>query len=1033
MKRGLARPVRIVGPAVVVAVLWALGWVSWRASAQLSTPSSVLTSSPPAGSTGSPPATSGQTPESNAASPVTSPATGPTTQASLNFKDAPIDAVLDYLSEAAGYVIVREVPIDGRATVMSKRPVNPQEAIALLRTVLSSNGCTVVQNGRELRIVSREKAKKADLPVHYGADPEAIEGTDELITQVIPITNMDAVKLRADLTPLIGTDADVTANEASNAIVITDTSSNVRRVVRVISALDKRESASSDLRIVQLHFAQASATAKLLLSIFQGESGSSMTPQQMQQMMQQGQAVAPGRSERSGRIPGNGIDQALHGGHVSAVADDRTNSLIITAPTETLKLIDNILKELDSNPEPAAELKAIALKYADADATAKLLNSTFKPDDGGGGRNLFAMLYGMATPEAQHEHINITADPRTNSLIVSAPADAMKQIESLITQLDANPATTSEMKVFTLKHADAFDAADLIKDIFPTEKEGSNPLRYLFFGASPSTASPRGAKVTAASDDRTNTLIVTAPSELMKTIGDLVSQLDVNPASEDTLFIYRLKNGQATNLETVLNSLFGNYNEPGQGNGARPNPQQPQQVQNGQNGQNGQGNQGFARAGGAGSGGQPGGTGIGARHGTRNGQPNAGAAQSRLSPGSAKATSELTGKVFVVADTDTNSLLVTTAVKYEEKVREIIGELDRPVPQVLIKVLIAEVTHDRSDDLGADYSVINVRPSGNGTTITQNLGNAAAAVTSGGLSVAVVESNVTATLHALAQADKLDVLSRPYILTSDNQEATITVGDEVPFITDTRITDTGQTINTLQYQDIGIILDVTPHINPDGLVILDVAPEISQLTGQTVPISQGVAAPVFAKRSAQSRVGIVDGQTIVIGGLMQDQKTQTITKIPFLGDLPVVGAAFTRYQNTKTKTELLIFLTPHVAQLPDSLRPMSGDELRGTKLTPNAVEPGTFQDHLRGMLRGGGIQTQPSTEPAVFPSRPTSNPSPPDALSVPPANRTVGLATTPAKPVDCYAVTPLACSWQARSAAEGLLCLDERGPSLRSG
>jgi general secretion pathway protein D len=938
----------------------------------------------------------------NPSTAATSPATEPTTRASLNFKDAPIDAVLDYLSEVAGYVIIREVPIDGRASVMSKRPVNAREAIALLRTVLASSGCTVIEDGRQLKIVSREKAKKADLPVHYGADPEAIEGTDELITQVIPITNMDAVKLRQDLTPLIGTDADVTANEASNAIVITDTSANIRRIVKVVSSLDKREAASSDLRIVQLHFAQAAATAKLLVSIFTADSGGgAMSRQMMEQMMQQqregGQGGPPmGRGERTGRIPGNGVDQALHGGHVNAVADDRTNSLIITAPTDTLKLIDTILKELDSNPEPESELKAIALKYADSDATAKLLNSTFNPEDTGS-RGFFMLMTGRGGQTDQHVHVNITSDPRTNSLIVSAPADAMKQIDNLVQQLDANPAATSEMKVFTLKHANAFDAAALIKDVFPSGKDQPTSLRYILFGGA--SATPRNVNVSAASDDRTNTLIVTAPTELLKGIGDLISQLDINPASEDTLFIYRLKNGQATNLETVLNNLFGNIQS---GQGAQ-RPQQPQPGQNGQggqNGQNGQGQQGFASAGRGGS--PAGGTGIGARYGTRNGQPNAASnAKPRLSPGAASATSELTGKVFVVADTDTNSLLVTTAVKYETKVREIIGELDRPVPQVLIKVLIAEVTHDRSDDLGLDYSVLNVRPNGNGTTLSQNLGNAAAAVTSGGLSVAVVESNVTATLHALAQADKLDVLSRPYILTSDNQEATITVGDEVPFITDTRITDTGQTINTLQYQDIGIILDVTPHINPDGLVILDVSPEISQLTGQTVPISAGVAAPVFAKRSAQSRVGIADGQTIVIGGLMQDQKTETITKVPILGDLPWIGPAFTRYQNSKTKTELLIFLTPHVAQLPDALRPMSSDELRGTKLTPNAVEPGTFQDHLRGMQRGGGIPAQPATQPAALPATPDAPvPAPatpttipaPEALSIP-DNRIIGSGT----------------------------------------
>src|SRR5205085_7069263 len=129
-----------------------------------------------------------------------------------------------------------------------------------------------------------------------------------------------------------------------------------------------------------------------------------------------------------------------------------------------------------------------------------------------------------------------------------------------------------------------------------------------------------------------------------------------------------------------------------------------------------------------------------------------------------------------------------------------------------------------------------------------------------------------------------------------------------------RTTETGQTINTIQYQDIGIILNVTPHINEDGLVIMDVAPEVSSLTGTTVPISENASAPVFAKRSAQSRVGIKDGQTIVIGGLMEDRKTSTLSKVPLLGDVPGLGLLFQRRQTTKTKTELLIFLTPHVAQ-----------------------------------------------------------------------------------------------------------------------
>jgi general secretion pathway protein D len=247
----------------------------------------------------------------------------------------------------------------------------------------------------------------------------------------------------------------------------------------------------------------------------------------------------------------------------------------------------------------------------------------------------------------------------------------------------------------------------------------------------------------------------------------------------------------------------------------------------------------------------------------------------------------------------------------------------------------------------------------------------------GGLVVSVLESNLNLTLHALATQGKLDVLSRPYILASDNQLATITVGQEVPFITNTQITDTGQQINTIQYQDIGIILNVTPHINPEGLVILDVAPEISQLTGTTVPISAGVAAPIIAKRSAMSRVGIKNGQTIVIGGLMQDSKTLTISKVPIVGDIPILGELFRRTQIDKSKTELLIFLTPHVAQQPDTLDAMTSDEMHGTKVIPNAVEPGMFQDHMKGMKRGDVPETKPATRPAdavIEFSSPTTQP-----------------------------------------------------------
>jgi general secretion pathway protein D len=424
-----------------------------------------------------------------------------------------------------------------------------------------------------------------------------------------------------------------------------------------------------------------------------------------------------------------------------------------------------------------------------------------------------------------------------------------------------------------------------------------------------------------------------------------------------------VKNGQAVDMQNTLNTLFGatvtgsTQNRTSSVSSSTSNRTSTGFGSGGGGSSFGGGGSSFGGGGGnrSGSSGSSSSNG-GISRASFNGGGSSGGSGSSAAGGANSITAELIGQVEVVADADTNSLLVVTNTKYEADVRKIIEELDRPVRQVLIKVLIAEVTHDKSDDLGVDWSILNLSK---GLSGGSSLGNIASATANGGLAVTLVESQISTSLHALAVAGKLDVLSRPYILTSDNQEANILVGQEVPFITDTRQDALGGLINTIQYQDIGIGLDVTPHINADGLVVMDVAPNISSQSDQSVQIQAGVNAPVFNQRSASSHVGVRDGDTIVIGGLMQDQKTQSITKVPLLGDIPWLGLLFQRDQVTKTKTELLIFLTPHVAQSPEHLVPMSIDEMKGVHLTPGAVQQGTFQEQIKGMQLGGST-TQPS-------------------------------------------------------------------------
>jgi general secretion pathway protein D len=899
-------------------------------------------------------------PTTNLAIPATRAASSqPTTTATkitLNFKDAPLDVVIDFLSQTVGFTVIKEGPLDGRVTILSKQPVSPEEAITLVNAALKVNGFTAIREDRLLRIAPRDKAKKGNVPVHFGSKPEDIANTDELITQVIPIQNVSAIKLRDDLKPLIGPEADLTANEGSNTIIITDSSASILRIVKIIANLDLHEATTSEIRIVQLKYANAAAAVKLIDTFFKNQGGSQMSPEMMMRMQQQGQPMPP---------PHGGSEK--HGTNVIAAADDRTNTLVIMGSTASLKLIDDILKHLDSNPIPASEMKSFPLRFAHAETTAKLINDLFKaPKSDNNDYPFFYRRFGGGDDDAKKDiKVNAAFDERTNTIIVTAPAEALKAVEEMIKTLDASPMASADLKVFQLKYADAYTISKLIEDMFKPKDDNSNRSPFFFFSDMQQPQATHGVKVTVTSDDRTNSVIVSAPTELLKLIEDVVNKLDANPATEDTLFIYHLRNGQAANLEYVLNVLFGNVNNQGQ-NGQQNGQGQPGDQQQGRTANrlnNNSSNNGSTTTTDTRT------NSASARRTNRQNQ----AGMPRLSPGMAHAVNELTGKVFIVADQDTNALLVTTATKYEKQVRMIIDDLDRPVPQVLIKVLVAEVTHDNSADLGVDFSVLNTRPSGNGQKGGTNFGNAAA---TGGLVVSVIETNITATLHALAEENKLDVLSRPYLLASDNQLANILIGQSVPFITDTRITDTGQEINSVQYRDIGLSLNVTPHINPDGVVIMDVIPEISQLTSQTVPISSTVNAPVIAKRSAESRIAVKDGETVVIGGLMEDRKTSSVSKVPFLGDVPYLGWLLSRTQVTKTKTELLIFLTPHVAQRPEALAPMSQEEIDATKLTPNAVVPGTFDEHLKA-IRRPPAQTQPGQPVSPINSIDLSTPAKP--------------------------------------------------------
>ena len=286
------------------------------------------------------------------------------------------------------------------------------------------------------------------------------------------------------------------------------------------------------------------------------------------------------------------------------------------------------------------------------------------------------------------------------------------------------------------------------------------------------------------------------------------------------------------------------------------------------------------------------------------------------------------GDALIEFDIETRSVIVIADEETNQQINELIQQLDKPKSQVLIKVAFVELTHNDNSNIGID-AVFNGSIGGaEGNALTA--GTAFDLGGSGGL-MQLNYDDVSVSMNALAEEGRVEILSRPSILTRNNREALISVGSLVPFMQTGNVNSvTGVQIPQYEYEPIGISLRVTPYITPHGLVELSLFPEISETTGDKIEVSEGLQLPVFATRSAQTVVVTPNGKTVIIGGLMQDNKVETIRKVPLLGDIPILGSLFKHKEMKDTKTELLIFLTPFIVQNPNDLVSLTEQERSGS-------------------------------------------------------------------------------------------------------
>jgi type II secretion system protein D len=529
------------------------------------------------------------------------------------------------------------------------------------------------------------------------------------------------------------------------------------------------------------------------------------------------------------------------------------------------------------------------------------------------------------------EDVQIGSDPRTNTLILSAPEKTMAMLLALVRELDTPPSYLAKVNVFTLKKTDAAQIANILSQMFLGRSTttgaagglgglgglggagvgaaGVRPPTFYLGGVTPEGVPLIDVRVTV--DPSTNSLIVAGGPNDIDIIAAIIEKLEATSNLNRLQEAVQLHNAQAVD---VVNTLSDYY--------------------------------------------------------TKSLTAYTGA------PGINDAFIQLYRNVVVVAEPVTNKVLISATPEYYDRVMRLIAELDILPAQVMIESMIAEVDLTGLEEFGCEIGlqspiVFNrslfgnsatsvsvgtpILPTGLSTTspgpagqygfvfnqtstaTSNTLGNnvtASPAVVGyqglgslgvgrispnagvGGFVFSAASDSVNVLIRALRTQGRVEVLTAPKVSTADNQAARILVGQNYPFITgstiSTSVTGIPVTTNTVTYKDIGIQLQVTPKINPDGTVVMRVIPEVSSPSPTTVDIGNGVLAQALNIQTVESTVICQDGETVAIGGLIQKKDQKNENKIPWLGDLPYVGAAFRYRTEIKSKTELMVILTVHV-------------------------------------------------------------------------------------------------------------------------
>ena len=763
----------------------------------------------------------------------------------FNFTSDELKNVFEWLSRETDLTIIAsENDIQGKKfALINLRNVTLDEVIEHVKTILAQYNLTFVKSNSTLIVTTFEKATVMNVPVKVvQADPEQVEMTDEIQTYIIQLQNASAADQAGVLKPLLNRQANIFADSMTNALVITDVSSNVHRIVTILQFADEGVPSPLKIALIPLAYADAASLKQTFDNVFDDTDGGDDKPP--------GRQIAMSPEEIRQAIE-NGLGVPLVEGMVKVEADSNSNTLIIKAAEDNITLFKEIILHLDKAPTLSTDIRTFHLEYAIAEDVATTLEEIITGDNiQGGGRRSFDRedILEMMTYRRDRGNtsdifqgivglVNISHDDRLNIVIISSDPRNFTIIEKIIEVLDQKQ-TENEFKMYLLEFADATTLKDNLTQLFEGEDTGSSDRNWWDWDRGSSnqdTGFGVQGTVHIVEDIRLNALLISTSANNFSMIDDLIKKLDVNlPEQEWGSRIFYLKYADAENISNLINTHYqGNQDDFGGGDSYYyyryylPQRQSTPQAQ-------------------------------GSLAGNVAAQPLASHNALIVSTGTKRnfamiesfikqldiptpppmaevteiirleyATADsiaqvleqvwqevqsedegsgfgrffrsqfneeestdinsLFGKVTIYADPDTNSLVVTTRRRYLDQVKALIKRLDFVRGQVRIDIKILEVTLDETTKLGIEMAANEKKLGGlELSPINPLIGETNAelglAQEISGFNYSLVTKEYMALLHTLIRENKVKTLSTPTITTRDSHAATWSSGRRIPYL-----------------------------------------------------------------------------------------------------------------------------------------------------------------------------------------------------------------------------------------------------------